>query len=290
MRTQERQTAAARETSAWAHRGARLGFAARGLTYLLLAWLAIEIAVGHPHRQASDSGAFALLAGHTVGIAALVIMAIGFAGYAAWSLTCALRGLRRPHRSGREAGQPSAVDEIEPHAKSGAKRTAWLVRAVVYGFLCYLAFGLATGATHGSSGDPAPLAARAMREPAGQLLVAAAGAIVIIAGLSLAWRASRLRFMDDLRTDEMTTQMRRVVSVLGLVGSVARGLVVVLVGVFLLVSGLTHKPGKAKGLDASLVTLAHQPYGAVLLIGVAAGLAVFGVFSWFEARYIREDG
>lgn len=50
---------------------------------------------------------------------------------------------------------------------------------------------------------------------------------------------------------------------------------------------MNHRPGQAKGLDASLVTLAHQPYGPLLLIGVAAGLAVFGAFSVLEARYVE---
>lgn len=273
MRRLPHQRATARKTSAWAQRGARLGFAARGLTYLLLSWLSVEIAVGRSHRQASDSGAFALLAGHAWGVAVLAVMAIGFAGYAAWSLITALRGpgpLR--HRSGPavQRSAPAVQEEVEPHAKDSAKRATWLIRAALYGFLCYLAVGLATGAGHGTSGDPAPLAARVMREPAGRILVAAAGAAVIIAGLCLFWRAARRRFMDDLRTDEMTAETRHAVGVLGVAGSAARGFVVVLVGTFLLVSGLTRRPGQAKGLDASLVTLAHQPYGAVALIGGGA--------------------
>lgn len=94
LTTQTQQTAK-EETAAWVQRAARLGFAARAMTYLLLAWLAIEIAIGHPHHQASDSGAFALLARHTWGVVSLVVMGIGFAGYAAWSVTCALGDLDR---------------------------------------------------------------------------------------------------------------------------------------------------------------------------------------------------
>jgi len=256
------------------------------VTYLLLAWLSIEIALQHPHHQASDRGAFALLAGHPWGVAILVAMAFGFAGYASWSLIHALGGLGRARRR-PPTSDHGEIEKVGRYTVTGAKRMAWLVRGVLYGFLCYLAFGLAIGAGHGGSGDPAPLAARVMREPAGQALVAAVGLAVIIAGLFLVWRAARRKFMDDLRVDEMTGGMTRAVGALGAVGSAARGLVVVLVGTFLLVSGATRRPGQAKGLDASLVTLAHQPYGAVMLICVAAGLGTFGVFSGFEARYIR---
>jgi signal transduction histidine kinase len=40
-------------------------------------------------------------------------------------------------------------------------------------------------------------------------------------------------------------------------------------------------------LDVALRTLAAQSYGAVLLAVVAAGLAAFGVFALFDARYRR---
>jgi hypothetical protein len=264
-------------------RAARLGLAARGLTYLLLAWLSAEIAVGHPHHQASDTGAFELLAGRAWGVVLLVVITIGFAGYALWSFTVAVGEFRRSRRPPR----PASTEDGLSYANKGAKIVSASFRAAVYGFLCYLAFALATGAGHGSSGDPAPLAARAMQEPAGQLVVAAAGAIVVVSGLVLMWRALRRRFLDQLDTDEMTAEMRRVVSALGVTGSVARGVVVVLVGLFLLLSGVTRRPGRAKGLDASLVTLAHQPDGPLLLIAVAVGLAIFGVFSAFESRYIQ---
>jgi Domain of Unknown Function (DUF1206) len=248
----------------WVRRLARLGLVARGLTYLILAWFALAIAIGQPHRQASDSGAFELLAGHAWGVVLLVVMAAGFAGYAAWSLSRA------------------ASDET-----GTAARVAALGQAVVYGFLCYLAAALAVGSGGGSGGDPAPLAARAMHDTGGQVLVGAAGIGIIIGGGVLAWRAAQRRFLDDLRTRGMSTETERLVTVTGVVGSMARGLVVVLVGVFLTVAGVTHKAGEAKGLDAALVDLARHPLGAIALGFTAFGFALFGVFSAIEARYIE---
>jgi hypothetical protein len=48
---------------------------------------------------------------------------------------------------------------------------------------------------------------------------------------------------------------------------------------------MTYDPGKSRGLDAALHTLAEQPYGHVLLAVIAAGIAAFGVFSIVQARY-----
>ena len=50
---------------------------------------------------------------------------------------------------------------------------------------------------------------------------------------------------------------------------------------------VTYNPDKAVGLDAALTTLAAQPDGTVLLLLVVAGLACFGIYCLFDARYHR---
>jgi hypothetical protein len=49
----------------------------------------------------------------------------------------------------------------------------------------------------------------------------------------------------------------------------------------------TYRPDKKVGFDAALTTLAVRPYGTALLLLVAAGLACFGVYCLFDARYRR---
>jgi Domain of Unknown Function (DUF1206) len=44
---------------------------------------------------------------------------------------------------------------------------------------------------------------------------------------------------------------------------------------------------KATGLDVALNSLAAQPCGTVLLVVMAAGLAAFAVFTFFDARLRR---
>ena len=74
---------------------------------------------------------------------------------------------------------------------------------------------------------------------------------------------------------------------LGVVGGVARGVVVALAGVFLTSAAVQFSPDKAEGIDGTLRTLAHTPLGPWLLVLVAAGLVAFGLFSWTEARWRR---
>jgi type IV secretory pathway VirB2 component (pilin) len=56
-------------------------------------------------------------------------------------------------------------------------------------------------------------------------------------------------------------------------------------GIFLLVAAVNAQPGKAKGVDSALRSLAKTPFGPWLLALVALGLVLFGVYSWAEARW-----
>ncbi len=73
----------------------------------------------------------------------------------------------------------------------------------------------------------------------------------------------------------------------GTIGHLARMVVFVLVGVFLLKAAIEFDPKKAVGLDGALAKLAHQPYGSFPLGIVAAGLIAFAVYSATDARYRR---
>jgi len=51
------------------------------------------------------------------------------------------------------------------------------------------------------------------------------------------------------------------------------------------VAAVQFDPSKANGLDPALKTLAAQPFGMFLLVVVAIGLAAYGVFCFFDAKY-----
>ena len=99
-----------------------------------------------------------------------------------------------------------------------------------------------------------------------------------------AWRE---RFREDPRLAEMRAATGVIVGWLGRVGGVARGVVFVTLGVFLVVAAVTAQPQQAKGLDSALRSLAATPGGPWLLALDAIGLIIFGVFSFCEARWVR---
>ena len=260
--------------SDWVDRFARAGLAARGLMYLLIAWIALQIAFGGSSRQADRQGAIRSLASNGAGKVLVAIAGVGFAGYAIWRLAEACFG----HRD-------------EEGAKKLAKRGAALFRAVLYGWFAVNTFLILAGTRSGGGSDQSSRtwSARLMAQPLGQWLVVAVGVGFLIGGGALAWRGLATKFDEDLRLANMGGVMRRAVKTVGLVGNVARGLVFGLVGVFFIVAAATYDPHKARGLDGSLRTLAGSGWGQVLLVAVTAGLAAFGLYSFAEARYRRTD-
>lgn len=95
------------------------------------------------------------------------------------------------------------------------------------------------------------------------------------------------RFLRQLDTAAMSHRTKQVATALGVVGGVARGVVFAAAGVFVLVAAVRFDPDEAKGGDATLRSFAQTPAGPWLLVAVAVGLILLGVFSFASARRRR---
>jgi Domain of Unknown Function (DUF1206) len=250
---------------------ARAGLAARGVMYAIIGWIAVEVAFGRSRQQADRTGALHSVSSTPVGGVLLWLLVIGFFGMALWRLSEALYG--SPGTSGRKTSQ----------------RLTALVRAVIYGVIAYgiLKYALGEGGPQSSDTQSVDLTATLLRHPGGQALVAVAGLAFVGGGLYLAYQAWRKEFRSDLDFGQMRSGTRRVVEWLGRYGGIARGIVFVTVGVFLVVAAVDAQPQQAKGLDSSLRALAATPLGPWLLVLVAIGLIMFGLFSCCEAKWAR---
>jgi hypothetical protein len=250
---------------------ARAGLAARGIVYVIVGWIAFEIAFGSSGRQADQVGAVRLVAGRSFGSVALWLLVAGFCGLVLWRLSEALNGA---------AG---------PKGDKATTRLASLGRALIYGFFVYglLKYAIGLGAPASSNKQAIDLTTTAMREPGGRFLTGLAGLLLIALGAALAYRAWQKDFVRQLRLSEMRPRLRRLVVALGQVGGIARGTVFAAAGIFVLVAAIRARPGQAKGLDATLRALAATPAGPLLLAVIAVGLIIFGIYSCAEARWRR---
>jgi hypothetical protein len=123
--------------------------------------------------------------------------------------------------------------------------------------------------------------------PLGQVLVAAVGVALIAAAGMQIYRGLRKKFIEDLDLSTASPTARTVTTRLGQAGYPALGVTYGIIGLLIITMAVTYNPDKAVGLDAALTTLAAQPFGTVLLLLVAVGLACFGIYCLFDARYHR---
>ena len=167
------------------------------------------------------------------------------------------------------------------------KRLAALARAVFYGAVAYsvLKYALGLGAPASTNTQSQDLTATVMLHPGGKFVVAIVGIAFAVGGAALAYKAWEKEFLRNLQLGSASPATRRVVTRLGQVGGVSRGAVFATAGIFLVVAAITAQPGQAKGIDSSLRALARTPLGPWLLVLVAVGLIVFGIYSFCESRW-----
>ncbi len=248
---------------------ARLGLVAMGVSYGLVAVLAILLALDHGGKATDRQGALQTLAKDGFGRAVVIMLAVGFAAYAVWRVAQAI------FDRGGEGTKPKGL----------AKRAGYLGRALIYAGLCFTAVSVLMGAS-GSSSEKKE-AAWVLDWPAGRLIVAAVGVGFLIAAGWNVVRGLLRKFKKQLDMSSMSETTEKAVSSVALVGLLARGVVFGLIGVFLVKAAWEYDPQEAIGVDGALRKVVAQSHGELLLGVVAAGLLAFAVYCLVQARYRR---
>jgi hypothetical protein len=236
----------------------RVGFAARGTLYLLIGYLALRSG-----RTEDGAGAISYI-GSGAGKPLLAFMGLGFLAYALWRLSEALIDSEGNGSDAKGAGVRAAG------AMSGFIH-------VGLGLLA-LSIGLGNGGSSGGGGTREG-AAKALSLPAGELILILAAAVLLLTGLAQlakAWKADFLRHLDP------SVARRDWVGWLGRAGYAARGTVFLLMGWFFWRGARDSDASEAGGMGEALSALP-----ATLQTAVAAGLFLFGLFSFVEARHRR---
>lgn len=248
---------------------ARAGLAARGAVYVLVGALAVQVALDDKGKQADRGGALTELAGRPFGAFLVWAVGVGLVAMALWRLSEAVLG----------AAGPGGHDT--------SKRLLAAVRFVFYSFVAASVISFAAGRKDSDSSDKQSkdATARVLELTLGRWLVALVGVIVVGAGAWIAVRAVKREYRKHLKLSEMSKRTERVVDLLGVVGGVSRGVVFVTAGCFAVVAAVKYDPDKAKGLDDTLRSFAETPAGPPLLVGIAIGLILFGLFSFAMARW-----
>jgi hypothetical protein len=258
----------------WVERLARLGFVVRGVLYVIIGALALQLALGAGGATATPKSAIDLIGRQPLGQFLLIIVALGLTGYALWGF---IRAIFDPLHRGSDAH--GLLD-----------RAGFFFSGVSYGLLViptiYTLLHKPAPAATGGSGSPS-LPASLLSGPYGKWVVVAFGLFWIAVGLGQILLGYRARFTRDLKKNTMSAREVETATWLGRLGYAARGVVFGVIGLIIIRTSLTAGTRQTPGFDAALAALAHAPYGQALLAVVALGLIFFGLYSILCAKWMR---
>lgn len=255
--------------SEWVEGMGRIGLVAKGVSFGIVAVLAILVALGAGGSATDRPGAFRFLARESYGAFLLIALALGFGAYAAWRFAQAF--LDRDDE-GNDIG-------------GWAKRAGCLAKGVFYSGLSLLALSFLTGPRGESASEP-ERTARVFEYPLGRWAVGALGLGLLGYGLWNGYRSLSGKYLKRMRAGKMEREdVRPLVKVVGFLGHLARMVLFSMIGVFLVRAAYEYDAREAIGFDGALAKLAEQPGGPLWLAAAAAGLFAYGLFSVAQARY-----
>lgn len=247
---------------------ARFGFAVMAVLHIIIGAIAISLAFGGS-GQAEPTGAIAELAASPWGPAVLWACAAGCVGLALWQLSEAT--LRARH--------------LPTGERLGKTVTSGFL-AVAYGSIGLTFGNFALGVRSDSGDSTRDFTVALMRAPLGSAALLGLGAVIAGIGVYFEVKGLRRTFREELAHFEQQRR-GRIIEAFGVVGHVAKGVALNLVGLLFIVAVVKQDPQESTGLDGSLKALRDQAYGPYLLLAIGAGFICYGVFALLRSRFGR---
>ena len=276
LEQQGRRVALGASTSTVMENLMRLGYMARGLVYVVIGMLAVQVALGTGGGFADPQGAIAFMGKTAFGKILLFVILAGLIGYGLWGF---VRAITDPLHKGTDA-------------KGIAERVGYALSGISYLFLALATYGLIAGGAPAASGGTQTsatqrIAGTVLAHPMGGWIVGLVAVLVIAVGILQISQGLQRKFDQTFIPYAVNSDKRKWLTRMGQFGTAARGLVFTLTGVFLLLAAYNHDASRAQGIDGVLGALQHQPAGPWLLGVVAIGLIAFGLYSIMSGVWLR---
>lgn len=252
---------------------ARTGFLVKGVLYMVVGGLALQVASGAGGRVTGTEGALTTAVRQPFGHTLLLVAAVGLVGYAVWRV---LQGLFDPDGLGR--------------GWMGLRmRASFVVRGLMHAALGWQAFRLHRGLASASANAERAVAREALQWPLGDWVVVLAGLALIGFAVQQIYAAITCRLERNLDVDRMRREAGAWAVGVSRFGVAARAVVFALLGWTIAVAGWSRNAAEVGTTASSLRTLGEQPGGLGLwLLGLtAAGLVAYGFYEIIHARYLR---
>jgi hypothetical protein len=241
---------------------ARSGYVANGAVHLLLGVVILVVSFGGA-GESDQSGAFQAVADAPFGVIGLWVIAIALWALGAWQAVQAYLE--------RHDGMGSVIGDA-------AKAIAFVSVGVV-------AVSIALGSRSSGEEGTEQASGGLLALPGGPFLLGAIGLVIAGIGIAFIVIGARRRFRKKVTLPAGPTG--RAVLILGVVGYIAKGIALGIVGVLAVIAAVRLDPQTAGGLDGAIRALLALPAGPFLGAAVGIGLLAYGVFTVLRARYVR---
>ncbi|WNG88489.1 DUF1206 domain-containing protein [Mycobacterium sp. ITM-2016-00317] len=249
---------------------ARAGYPVSGLLHLLIAYIIVRMAFGFS-GDADQTGALATLAEQRGGALSLWVVVVGLVALAMWRLAETVVGLHPGEHSHAHLRESPLINRLKAFGL-----------AVVYLALAFAAAQFALGVGRQGSERAEGLSARLMQSDGGKAVLVAVGLAIAAFGGYFVYKGAARKFLGDL-----TVPGGRLITVLGVCGHVAEGVVLFAAGMSVIGASFLQDPTRATGLDAAVEALGQAQHGHAILLVAATGFAAYGLYSFALTRYSR---
>jgi hypothetical protein len=254
---------------------ARIGCVSIGTVYILIGTLALLALSGRMIETADEDRIIYLLMGLPGGPIVVWTVIGGAAGYVLWR---AIEVVADPYDFGRDW-------------KGKLQRAGVGLSAFGYGLIAVSAARIAIeyrgGVRDMAEQQQQLLVAQALLWPGGTLFIGGAGVILIIVGIVQFGLVIRRSYAIEIDIEPRSAVAEKILHGLAWYGYAARGVILCVLGYFLVNAAATHDAKAAGDTDTAFDFIGGGLIGDSAFFVVALGTVAYGVFMYCCAAYYR---
>jgi hypothetical protein len=251
---------------------ARFGCVSIGVVYNLVGLMALLSVLGISDEDADEEGVMTIVENLPLGEVLLGGIILGLIGYIIWRI---FEAITDPYEFGN-------------HYKGLARRTGIGLSGIGYAIIAFGAAQILLGESGGDSEeDQQLLVSQVLEMPAGAWIVGAAGAITAFAGIVQFLFVAQKKYVRRVKFEKMSEGLKKTVHLLAWYGYIARGLLLLVIGYFILSAAILGDPQEVGDTDTAFDFIGEGWVGNILLSLVALGTMSYGFFMFIFARYYQ---
>ncbi|MDQ3234666.1 MAG: DUF1206 domain-containing protein [Pseudobdellovibrionaceae bacterium] len=250
----------------------RLGYAAKGLVFLIIGVLALMTTLGQGGQLSDPADALKFINRQPFGQFLLLLMGVSLLGFVAWRAAQAIFNVEHKPQTGMNT----------------LKRVGYAISGLTYLSLAVIAIrGFMDGRVQNKGEQSMALTAKALEWPGGPALVMLAGAIIIGVGVYHAYLGLTKRFMKNYEQGQMNAKEHEIIEKAGMIGLPARGFTFGIIGYFFIQAGMHANASETKNTKGVMSHILGLPFGEIILQVIAAGFICYAIYCFAAARFKR---